>query len=237
VAETIGETGIVGMKITGDAAVETINEARLAQGISGVRDTDVALKGRTHRLIDTFQTEDDGVIGFSMSGSVTDDMDMASRTLLGEAADAGVARAAEDAAARTALVNSASLVEDITPTLPGLTEGEKIASDAIAVGRRLYESNKGKFALGALALAGAVTGYKMAKRGNENDLYDATMAPAPVEEGQRPYGIQEALMSNGQTSRRRDPLFTAGVVGNLDRQKIGHTSMGSNKHSHLFGDR
>lgn len=237
VAETIGETGIVGMKITGDAAVETINEARLAQGISGVRDTDVALKGRTHRLIDTFQTEDDGVIGFSMSGSVTDDMDMASRTLLGEAADAGVARATEDAAARTALVNSASLVEDITPTLPGLTEGEKIASDAIAVGRRLYESNKGKFALGALALAGAVTGYKMAKRGNENDLYDATMGPAPVEEGQRPYGIQEALMGNGQTSRRRDPLFTAGIVGNLDRQKIGHTSMGSNKHSHLFGDR
>ena len=237
VADEIGETGIIGMKITGDAAVETINEARLAQGISGVRDTDVALKNRTHRLIDIFQTEDDGVIGFSMSGSVTDDMDMAARTLLGEAADAGVSRAAEDAAARTSLINSASLVDSINPTLPGLDEGEKIASDAIAVGRKMYESNKGKFALGALALAGAVTGYKMAKRGNENDLYDATMGPAPVEEGQRPYGIQEALMGNGQTSRRRDPLFTAGVVGNLDRQKIGHTSMGSNKHSHLFGDR
>lgn len=237
VADEIGETGIIGMKITGDAAVETINEARLAQGISGVRDTDVALKNRTHRLIDIFQTEDDGVIGFSMSGSVTDDMDMAARTLLGEAADAGVSRAAEDAAARTSLINSASLVDSINPTLPGLDEGEKIASEAIAVGRKMYESNKGKFALGALALAGAVTGYKMAKRGNENDLYDATMGPAPVEEGQRPYGIQEALMGNGQTSRRRDPLFTAGVVGNLDRQKIGHTSMGSNKHSHLFGDR
>ena len=70
IADEIGETGIIGMKITGDAAVETINEARLAQGISGVRDTDVALKNRTHRLIDIFQTEDDGVIGFSMSGSV-----------------------------------------------------------------------------------------------------------------------------------------------------------------------
>ena len=237
VADEIGETGIIGMKITGDAAVETINEARLAQGISGVRDTDVALKNRTHRLIDIFQTEDDGVIGFSMSGSVTDDMDMAARTLLDEAADAGVSRVAEDAAARTSLINSASLVDSINPTLPGLDEGEKIASEAIAVGRRIYESNKGKFALGALALAGAVTGYKMAKRGNENDLYDATMGPAPIEEGQRPYGIQEALMGNGQTSRRRDPLFTAGIVGNLDRQKIGHTSMGSNKHSHLFGDR
>jgi hypothetical protein len=241
IADTIGETGIIGMKITGDAAkeaiAETINEARLAQGISGVRDTDVALKGRTHRLINVLQTADDGVIGFEMSGSVTDDMDMAARTLLGETVDPGVARAAEDAAAHAALINSGSLVDDITPTLPGLSEGERFASDAIALGRKVYESNKGKFALGALALAGAVTGYKMAKRGNENDLYDATMGPAPVEEGQRPYGIQEALMSNGQTSRRRDPLFTAGIVGNLDRQKIGHTSMGSNKNSHLFGDR
>ncbi len=237
IAEEISQTGIIGMKITGDAAVETINQARLAQGISGVGDTDVALKGRVHRLIDIFKTEKDGVIGFATSGSVTEDMDTAARALVGETVDPGIARAMEDAAAKTALINSGSLVESINPTLPGLSEGEQIATDAIALGRRVYESNKGKFALGALALAGAVTGYKMAKRGNENDLYDATMGPAPVEQGQRPYGIQEALMGNGQTSRRRDPLFTAGVVGNLDRQKIGHTSMGSNKNNHLFGDR
>lgn len=237
IANSIEESFITGMKITGDAAVETINEARLAQGISGVRDTDVALRNRPHRLISTMKTEDDGVLGYMMSGSVTDDMDAAARSLTGEVADVGVGRAAEDAAARAAFIDSASLIDDITPTLPGLNEGEKFASEAIAVGRRVYESNKGKFALGALALAGAVTGYKMAKRGNENDLYSATMGPAPVEEGQRPYGIQEALMGNGQTSRRKDPLFTAGIVGNLDRQKIGHTSMGSNKNSHLFGDR
>jgi hypothetical protein len=240
IANSIEESFITGMKITGDAAVETINEARLAQGISGVRDTDVALRNRPHRLISTMKTEDDGVLGYMMSGSVTDDMDAAARSLVsipGESTDIGVARATEDAAARAALIDSGSFVDDITPTLPGLNEGEKFASEAIAVGRRVYESNKGKFALGALALAGAVTGYKMAKRGNENDLYSATMGPAPVEEGQRPYGIQEALMGNGQTSRRKDPLFTAGIVGNLDRQKIGHTSMGSNKNSHLFGDR
>lgn len=240
VANKIEESFITGMKITGDAAVETINEARLAQGISGVRDTDVALKNRPTRLISTMKTEDDGILGYMMSGSVTDDMDAAARSLVsipGESTDIGVARATEDAAARAALIDSGSFIDDITPTLPGLNEGEKFASEAIAVGRKVYESNKGKFALGALALAGAVTGYKMAKRGNENDLYSATMGPAPVEEGQRPYGIQEALMGNGQTSRRKDPLFTAGIVGNLDRQKIGHTSMGSNKNSHLFGDR
>jgi hypothetical protein len=37
------------------------------------------------------------------------------------------------------------------------------------------------------------------------------------------------------SSYRRDPLVTAGVVGNLDRNKIGHHNMSSKKHAHLFG--
>ena len=45
-------------------------------------------------------------------------------------------------------------------------------------------------------------------------------------------GIQQ---DNQQTSARRDPLVTAGVVGNLDRNKIGHTGMGPNKYNHLYG--
>jgi len=35
-------------------------------------------------------------------------------------------------------------------------------------------------------------------------------------------------------SRIQDPLATAGVVGNLDRSKIGHTNMGSKKYDYLF---
>ena len=239
IGESISEFGIIGMKITGkhgDKAVETINEGRLAQGISGVRDTDIALKGRIHTMIRTFSTDNDGVIGYMFSGSVTDDMDLAARNLSGEVIDAGLARAAQNEAAHTALINSGSFVDDINIAPSGLNAGEKFADDAINLGKRLYQTNKGKFAIGALALAGAVTGYKIAKRGNENDTYNATMDLAPVEQGQRPYGIQEALMGNGQTSRRKDPLFTAGIVGNLDRQKIGHTSMGPSKNSHLFGD-
>ena len=239
VADSIEETFITGMKITGEDAVNAINESRLIQGLSGTADTDVALANRPTRIISTMGTEDRGVLGYMMSGSVTDDMDAAARravSLPGEAVNIGVARATEDAAARAALIDSGKMVEKITTVVPGLNEGEKIANNAVAVGRRIYESNKGKFALGALALAAAVVGSKIAKKGNENDLYDATMQRAPVEEKQRSYGIQEALMGNGQTSRRKDPLFTAGIVGNLDRQKIGHTSMGSNKNSHLFGD-
>ncbi|MFZ4104796.1 hypothetical protein [Flavobacterium sp.] len=239
VADSIEETFITGMKITGEDAVNAFTDSQLAQGLSGTADTDIALKNRPHRLISTMRTNDDGVLGYMMSGSVTDDMDAAARravSLPGESVNVGVARAAEDAAARAALIDSGKMVEKITTVLPGLNDGEKIANEAVTVGRRMYEANKGKFALGALALAAAVVGHKIAKKGNENDLYDATMQRAPVEEQQRSYGIQEALMGNGQTSRRKDPLFTAGVVGNLDRQKIGHTSMGSNKNSHLFGD-
>jgi hypothetical protein len=111
---------------------------------------------------------------------------------------------------------------------------EQFTDNAINAGRKFYQANKNIFLVGALATAAAVVGYKTIKRREENELYESTMAIAPYEEGRRPYGIQEALM-NG-TSRRKDPLFTAGIVGNLDRQKIGHTSMGSNKYNHLFGE-
>ncbi len=240
ISKSIEENNITGMKITGDSSVAAINESRLSQGISGVRDTDVALKSRVHRLVKVVETSKQSVIGFIMSGSVTDDMDAAARNLSGAlsspGSSVGVSRALDDQAAIDALISSAKLSEDINITPAGLDAGEQFADKAIKVGRELYKANKGKVALGALALAGVFTGYKMAKRADENDLYDATMNLAPAEKGQKPYGIQEALMGNGQTSRRKDPLFTAGVVGNLDRQKIGHTSMGPSKHSHLYGN-
>lgn len=44
IRESIEETNITGMKITGDAVVATINDSRATQGIYAVRDTDVALK-------------------------------------------------------------------------------------------------------------------------------------------------------------------------------------------------
>ena len=236
ISESIESTFITGMKITGKEMTQTINKSRLAQGLAGVNDTDIALQSRVHRLVQTVRAGKDGVIGFIMSGSVTDDMDEAARSLSGETLSVGASRAAEDRAALSTLRQAAKVSDTIEEVTPGLNTGEAFAENAIKVGKELYKSNKGKLAIGALALAGAVTGYKMAKRANENDPYDATMGLAPVEQGQRPYGIQEALMGNGQTSRRKDPLFTAGVVGNLDRQKIGHTSMGPSKHSHLFGD-
>ena len=236
IAESIETNYITGFKISGEEAVRAMVDSRSGQGLSSAT-TDIGLQGRTSRMVAPLATKEKGVIAAIFSPSVTDDVDRGVRNLTGETLNVGVARAAEDSTAHKAFIDSASLIDDITEVLPGATDESKFVAQSLQKGRSLYAANKGKFALGALALAGAVTGYKMAKRGNENDLYNATMGPAPVEQGQRPYGIQEALMGNGQTSRRKDPLFTAGIVGNLDRQKIGHTSMGSNKNSHLFGDR
>jgi hypothetical protein len=95
---------------------------------------------------------------------------------------------------------------------------------------------KPKLAIGTIAVAAASAGYYLAKRQRKNDMYDETMHQQPYENPglvqQANSGIQE---DNQQMSSRRDPLVTAGVVGNLDRNKIGHTGMGPDKYNHLFG--
>jgi hypothetical protein len=89
---------------------------------------------------------------------------------------------------------------------------------------------------GGLAVAAFSAGYYLARRNRENSLYDETMHQQPAE---RPGLIQQANLGMQEntdiSSTRRDPLVTSGVVGNLDRNKIGHTGMGPNKYNHLFG--
>lgn len=115
----------------------------------------------------------------------------------------------------------------------GATGG--ISAQEIKAGSEFIRKNKKALVIGATVSFAAYGIHKLSQRKKENDLYDRTIETLPVESGNRPYGIQEALMKGDQSSSRRDPLFTAGVVGNLDRSKIGHSMMGSNKNSHLFG--
>ena len=95
---------------------------------------------------------------------------------------------------------------------------------------------KPKLAMGTVAVVAASAGYYLAKRHRQNQAYDETMSQQPYE---NPGLVEQANSSiqedNQQTSARRDPLVTAGVVGELDRNKIGHTGMGPNKYNHLFG--
>jgi hypothetical protein len=95
---------------------------------------------------------------------------------------------------------------------------------------------KPKLAMGAIAVGAASAGYYLAKKNRQNKMYDDPMSQQPYEDSglvqEANFGIQQ---DNQQTSARRDPLVTAGVVGNLDRNKIGHTGMGPNKYNHLYG--
>ena len=88
------------------------------------------------------------------------------------------------------------------------------------------------------AVAALSAGYYLATRESKQDPIDEVMEQQPLEQT-GPMSIRDFNQVDqamvGQTSSRRDPLVTAGVVGNLDRNKIGHTQMGANKYNHLYG--
>ena len=88
-----------------------------------------------------------------------------------------------------------------------------------------------------IAVAALSAGYYLARRNRDQQLYDQVMHEQPLENPgltqQTNYDTQDTMQ---MASTRRDPLVTAGVVGNLDRNKIGHTMMGPNKYNHLFGE-
>ncbi len=90
---------------------------------------------------------------------------------------------------------------------------------------------------GAVAAIGA--GYYLGRRSQKEDLFEDVMSQQPTEPNIGPMGIADFNKVDQQMaeqySSRRDPLVTAGVVGNLDRNKISHTRMGSDKYNHLFG--
>ena len=87
------------------------------------------------------------------------------------------------------------------------------------------------------ALVAAGTGYYMYKNYKEDQIYDETLSEQPTSGGYSNGRMMQQTMqpTMGYSSYKRDSLATAGVVGGLDRNKIGHHKMGSNKNSHLFG--
>lgn len=100
-----------------------------------------------------------------------------------------------------------------------------------------YLKNKVKIGYAGIGLAAAGIGYYMSKKQREASLYDESLQPQSTEANMgRANSISSQPAELAQLkSTRRDPLTTAGVVGNLDRNKIGHSQMGSNKYNHLYG--
>lgn len=97
-----------------------------------------------------------------------------------------------------------------------------------------YIGNKKNIRNVGLGLIAAGVGYYTYGKYKENKMYDETLESQPVEYGGRRFESPRLTQSD-LSSFRRDPLVTAGVVGNLDRNKIGHTRMGPDKYNHLYG--
>jgi len=111
--------------------------------------------------------------------------------------------------------------------------GTRFARDEAV--RAMYKKAAPKVGIGVLAVGALSAGYYIAKKNREKDLYDQTTERQPTEGFGQNAQLNDSLISSyPQTSTRRDPLVTAGVVGNLDRNKIGHTTMGPNKYDHLY---
>ena len=100
----------------------------------------------------------------------------------------------------------------------------------------MYHAYKGPVGLAALGVTALAAGYYIGKRKMENNLYDETLREQPTESFRQNDARNNYTSSvTSFSSSRRDPLVTAGVVGDLDNRKIGHTQMGNNKYNHLYG--
>lgn len=122
---------------------------------------------------------------------------------------------------------------------------DEIAGTSTAIARRFRDMDlmermkflKPKAYKVGFGVAALSAGYYLARRGQKQELYEETMQEQDFESG--PLSIKEFndidQQMAMQTSSRRDPLVTAGVVGNLDRNKTSHYKMGPNKYNHLFG--
>jgi hypothetical protein len=113
---------------------------------------------------------------------------------------------------------------------------KKIRTDIKTPMTDFFLNNKTKLGYASIGLAALGAGYYMSKKHRESDLYDETVKSQPTEPGNPRRATQRSQASlAGPQSTRRDPLVTSGIVGNLDRSKIGHTQMGPNKYNHLYG--
>lgn len=238
-ADHIKDRGIViGNLAEGEEQVSLINRLFQNQGID-ITANDVRLNNLAMRLVHA--DEKTGVMTLSAISDTAVDLMSGRNSALAqeESLDAlnrtlKVESQLQDAANKRIAARTVLEAQNSSRTEQAISVGSRRIQESIATPMTdFYLKNKPKIGFAGLGIAVAGIGYYMAKKKRESDLYNETMRPQPTGPNLgRSYTPQQESMVK---STRRDPLVTAGVVGNLDRNKIGHTQMGPNKYNHLYG--
>ena len=189
--------------------------------------------GRTSRLIDMDET---AVVLSPFENTTATALDrtlnsaeMAARSSAQDKQAVGIANQLSDV-----IDNSSSLRTDITSELSSLKVGVNYADRSRNV-RQMYAKYKKPVGIGLAAAAITAAGYYIYNKSkNETNPYDEVMDQQDTMPGRAPRTDIYDPVPVQAYSQINDPLATAGVVGNLDRSKIGHTKMGPNKYDHLY---
>lgn len=229
------------VQLTRDKAVDRLTEAFESGGIGiafqdGEEASNLARKTAAQGVDLT-----NDVMAASMQGSVIDTLGDGDFLRTGAFADDVVLDAS-----RTARANGDEIIRGLNETADVISESGIASQLRIKMTRAklgqnankmldFYIANKTNIKNVGIGLLAAGVGYYAYKKYQENQEYDDVLAQQPIERNtaSRP---SPRLTQSDMASFRRDPLVTAGVVGNLDRSKIGHTMMGPNKYNHLFGN-
>lgn len=98
-----------------------------------------------------------------------------------------------------------------------------------------YEKFRGAAPKAAAVAAIAGIGLMAYKHHKANEVYDQTLEAQPQESGSKPGYITDDMLNYGQNNM--DPLATAGTIRELRDRRTGHSKMGPNKYSDLYGGR
>lgn len=110
------------------------------------------------------------------------------------------------------------------------------APDMVERSMQVYSAVKKRLPIIGGIAAAAIGTYYIAKKTHEQNKYDAAISQMQFET-QRDYDRyrRDLDMPKAPARRMLDPLSTAGTVGSLDRNKIGHNQMGmAGKYSELY---